>query len=262
LKRFDPVTRWSIEFLSSKEVLREEAFGITREAKTVDFPLRLLRYWFGYHLMVQEWNRIGHPLDVAEIGVHTGQMRQFCDLAFSREYPNIGKHFYNRWLAVDVKLLREPLEKAGYTEFQKANLEDSGFALEGIFDTAVCLHVFEHLFEPEKAMKKLADGLRPGGSIIGGFPSIPDFLVAVRQSHLRKVAKPFGHVSKFSPARVRRMAAGLGMTVEFCNGAFFARKKGSLLENSSLWLRFNLLWGAIFPWWPGEIYWLARKPTK
>lgn len=259
---FDPVTRWGIDFLASKEVLRDKAFGMTREAKTVDYPVRLLRYWFGYQLMIEEWKRKGAPLDIAEIGVHTGQMRLFCDLAFSREYPNPPLPFFERWLAVDVKILREPLEKAGYTHFQDANLEAPDFALEGEYDTAVCLHVFEHLFEPEAAMGKLAAGLRPGGSIIGGFPSIPDFLVAGRQAHLRKVAKPFGHVSKFSPARVRRMAASLGMTVEFLNGAFFARKKGSRLENSPLWLRFNLLWGALFPSWPGEIYWLARKPGK
>jgi hypothetical protein len=39
------------------------------------------------------------------------------------------------------------------------------------------------------------------------------------------------------------------------------RSKGSPLENSAAWMRFNLAWGRLFPWWPGEIYWLMRKPA-
>jgi len=57
------------------------------------------------------------------------------------------------------------------------------------------------------------------------------------------------------------MAKESGLRLEFMSGAFFVRSKGSPLENSALWARFNLLWGAIFPGWPGEIYWLMRKPA-
>jgi len=38
------------------------------------------------------------------------------------------------------------------------------------------------------------------------------------------------------------------------------RKKGFFLENSKLWMRFNLWFGAMFPSWPGELYWILRKP--
>jgi hypothetical protein len=56
------------------------------------------------------------------------------------------------------------------------------------------------------------------------------------------------------------MAEDCGLKLEFAAGAFFLRSKGSRLENSALWARFNLLWGGLFPGWPGEIYWLMRKP--
>ena len=58
---------------------------------------------------------------------------------------------------------------------------------------------------------------------------------------------------------VKRMAESAGCTAEFLSGAFFMRSKGSSLENSPAWLRFNLRWGGLFPGWPGEIYWLLRK---
>jgi hypothetical protein len=70
-----------------------------------------------------------------------------------------------------------------------------------------------------------------------------------------------GHVSVFSPERVIRMAKSAGLELEFLTGAFFCRWKGSRLENSSAWLRFNLAWGSWFASWPGEVYWQMRKPA-
>jgi hypothetical protein len=67
-------------------------------------------------------------------------------------------------------------------------------------------------------------------------------------------------VSAFSPQRVAQLVGSAGLKLEFFSGAFFMRHKGFALENSRRWLRLNLWWGRMFPWWPGEIYWLARKP--
>jgi len=55
------------------------------------------------------------------------------------------------------------------------------------------------------------------------------------------------------------MAARAGLKLEFVSGAFLMRSKGSPLENSAAWMRFNLAWGGLFPGWPGEIYWIMRK---
>ena len=90
---------------------------------------------------------------------------------------------------------------------------------------------------------------------------MPAAFAGIREKQVRKTAGPMGHVSVFSPARVRRMARDAGLVAEFYSGAFFLRSKGSPLENSAPWMRFNLFWGRIFPGWPGEIYWLMRKPV-
>lgn len=227
---------------------------MTKEAKSVKYPIRLLRYWFGYQLLREECRHSGRPLDVAEIGVHVGQMLEFVNSAPA------GVEFA-RWTAVDAVMLRERLLKAGYTDFLEANLEDAKFALPQQYDTAILLHVLEHLFEPEDVLKKIAASIRPGGALIGGFPVVPGPVAALRQSQVRRTAKAMGHVSVFSPARVRQMAQQAGLKVEFMSGAFLMRSKGSRLENSAAWMRFNILWGRMFPGWPGEIYWLMRKPA-
>jgi SAM-dependent methyltransferase len=250
-----PQLRWGLAFLADNRTVRSRRFGIPAEAKSVRYPIRLLRYWFGYHLLRQEAERLSRPLEVAEIGVHTGQMLEF--LRSAPERVDIG-----RWTAVDALLLKEKLLKAGYNDFFEANLEDSSFDLPGDYDVAVLLHILEHLFEPEGALQKIARRIRPGGALIGGFPVLPGLFAGLRERRVRKTAAPMGHVSVFSPARVRRMAATCGLRLEFLSGAFLVRSKGSRLENSALWARFNLLWGALFPGWPGEIYWLMRKPGR
>ena len=96
--------------------------------------------------------------------------------------------------------------------------------------------------------------------MIGGSPVLPHLLTGVRERQLRRSAQSLGHVTAFSPERVRQLAESAGLTVEFLSGAYFMRHKGFICENSRSWLRFNLRWGQAFPWWPGEIHWLARKP--
>lgn len=248
-----PQLFWDLSFLADNPTVRSKRFGIPNEAKTVRYPIRLLRYWFGYQLLRDEAIRAGRPIDVAEIGVHTGQMLEF--LRSAPTMPAVGK-----WTAVDAVMLTEKLRKAGYDDFFEANLEAKDFDLPADYDVAVLLHILEHLFDPETALQKVAKRIRPGGSIIGGFPVVPEMFAATRQEQVRKTAAPMGHVSVFSPARVRRMAESCGLTVEFMSGAFLMRSKGSSWENSEAWVRFNLLWGGLFPGWPGEIYWLMRKP--
>jgi SAM-dependent methyltransferase len=253
--RFLPQLRWNLAFLAENKTVRSKRFGIPAEAKSVRYPMRLLRYWFGYHLIRQEAESLGYPLEVAELGVHSGQM-----LEFLRSGPD--RIDLAKWTAVDAVILREKLLKAGYNDFFEANIEDPLFDLPDDYQVAVLLHILEHLFEPESALQKIARRIRPGGALIGGFPVLPRALAKLRERRVRKTAAPMGHVSVFSPARVKRMAQFCGLRLEFLSGAFLVRSKGSPLENSALWARFNLLWGALFPGWPGEIYWLMRKPAQ
>lgn len=254
--------RWDVEFLRTSEFLRGRRFGISDKAKSVRFPVRMLRYWFTYHLLAAEYRRAGRPLAILELGTHNGQMRTFAGLATERLRNRVDVLRWNRWLGVDAVPKRNNLRRAGYKEVLQADIEASHLTLPDGFDTAVCLHIFEHTVDPKSAMRKVAAALRPGGSVIGGSPVLPHGLIKLRERQLRRTAQDLGHVTVFSPARVLEIAEAAGLTIEFISGAYFMRHKGFILENSRAWLRFNLRWGRAFPWWPGEIHWLARKPRR
>jgi 2-polyprenyl-3-methyl-5-hydroxy-6-metoxy-1,4-benzoquinol methylase len=65
---------------------------------------------------------------------------------------------------------RGRLERAGYTEFLEVNLEDRELRFPRQYDTAILLHVLEHLFEPEEVFRRVVAAIKPGGSLIRRVP--------------------------------------------------------------------------------------------
>lgn len=255
-----PQLKWDADFLKDNPTLKDENYGIPAELKRINYPIRLVRYWFMYHFLREETAKQGRPLEVCEIGVDVGQMLGFMHAAAEHGGQKID---FATWDAVDALVRREILERVGYRNFYEVDLESPEFALgEKQYDAMILLHVLEHLFKPEELMAKLVHNLKPGGIVIGGFPSTPQAFAEAREEKIRPGARKYGHVSVFSPERVREMATGCGLEVEFLSGAFMMRKKGFFLENYQWWLRFNLWFGGKFPGWPGETYWLLRKPAK
>lgn len=255
-----PQLDWDFEFLKNNPVLQDEHYGIPPETKQIHYPIRLVRYWFMYHFLREETARRGRNLEVCEIGVDVGQMLGFMHAAARNGGTPVEPAC---WDAVDAIIRREALERAGYNHFYEVNLEAPEFSLgDQQYDAMILLHVLEHLFDPETLVTKLGANLKPGGMMIGGFPSTPHSFAQSRENKIRPTARKYGHVSVFSPERVRAMAAQAGLEVEFMTGAFFMRKKGFTLENWPQWMRFNLWFGAMFPSWPGELYFLLRKPAR
>lgn len=143
----------------------------------------------------------------------------------------------------------------------RLDIEKEGDWVSDSCDAFILLHVMEHLYSPEAVFQRIARAMKPGSVMIGGFPSVPHLWVRLKEPHLIHNPDPGSHRSAFSPKRVRSIARTCGLNVDFLSGAFFLRASGLLLENFSWWLRFNLLFGSVFPSWPGEIYWVLRKPT-
>ena len=254
--RFEHV-HWDVDFLERMPAVRSPGFGIPSKVKAVRYPIRLARYWFMYQLLRREAKARGRALEICEVGVDTGQMLRFAQAASASQGARVA---WARWSGVDCALKVPELEDAGYTELIDADVEDPAFELPAEFDMMITLHVLEHLHKPEAALEQVVQYLRPGGLVIGGFPVTPAPFANRREQHLRANARPLGHLSAFSPARVRQMAAGCGLEVEFMTGAFLMRRQGFVLENFAWWYRLNLVFGAALPGWPGEIYWALRKP--
>lgn len=249
---------WDVDFLKNNPAFQNDNYGIPVYARHINYPIMMARYWFIYHFLREEAARHG-ALDVCEIGVDVGQMRSFLNAAIALGADKVE---LSSWDAVDARIREDILRPLGYKQFYQVDLESPEFALndDKQYDVMILLHVLEHLFKPEALIARIVPHLKPGGILIGGFPSTPECFKQSREDKIRKTAGKFGHVSVFSPKRVREMAAVNGLEVEFLTGAFFMRKQGFFLENSKLWMRFNLWFGALFPSWPGELYWVLRKP--
>lgn len=259
------VERWNTAPLTDNRVWKTDAFGINAGAKTRHRSFRMLRYWFIERLLHQHAQRLGRAADVLEIGVDRGQMKRFVDGA---EACRDGVTPYRTWDAADCHPRRADLADAGYGECLEVNIDrtedlaDLVARHRGRYDVIILLHVLEHLHHPERAVALLATLLRPGGVVLGGFPVLPAGIAALREWQLRKQAKPFGHVSAFSPGRVRDMAEMADLKVDCLSGAFAVRASGSPLEDHDWWLTANLAFGRRFPGWPGELYWQLSRPER
>lgn len=246
---------WDLDSLENNSLIREKDYGIPLKCKNTSYPIRMLRYWFCAHFLREECRLKSRPLSVLEVGIDRGQMKGFADSV--RSSYDIAVH---EWDGVDCVYDESTLRGCGYSDFFHLNIESGDLDFNKKYDVIILLHVLEHLSDPESIFTKLANNLREGGVMIGGFPVLPHPFVNAREKRLRKIAKPFGHISVFSPRRLSSMAVENDLVLEFSSGAFLMRRKGFALENYSWWIRFNLIFGASFPALGSELYWKMRKP--
>jgi len=223
------------------------------------YPMRLLRYWFIHHFLRIEQERRKGPLSICEIGIDSGQMRKFMQSV--AETPGIPAVPCSSWVGVDRVVQHDALASLGYTSCRQSDIEHSEEWVSSDADAFILLHVMEHLYEPERVFGKIASRMKPGSVMMGGSPSVPHWCVRLREPRLRANRVTGSHRSAFSPKRLKDIARQNGLQLDFLAGAFLVRASGFLLEDRAWWLRFNLLFGALFPSWPGETYWVMRKPS-
>jgi len=249
---------WDIKCLRQNPALLSGDFPLTAKALRRTYPMRAMRYWFIYHFLRIEYQRRSEPLNICEVGIDVGQMLQFMRSVAA--IPGIDPVQWSSWTGVDYRVNQDALAGLGYAQLVEQNIERSDSWMSGDYDAIVLLHVLEHLYFPEAALAKMVPRMKPGSVLIGGFPSVPNFCATIREPQIRANPNANGHVSAFSPKRVRRIACEHSLQLDFLAGAFFLRASGFFLEDRAWWLRFNLAFGALVPFWPGEIYWVMRKP--
>jgi SAM-dependent methyltransferase len=216
----------------------------------IRYPIKLIRYWMCSKLVEQEL-RLEPSVRIAEIVIDRGQMQKWVlDCGRIRDFVV--------WDGFDVDIKPE-VRELEYSKLIECDVARSDFEIEKSYDVFILVHFLEHLHEPEAFLSKVSAALNLGGVIIGGMPVTPERFAFAREAKIRKTATPFGHVSVFSPERIRRFADENGYEVEFLSGAFLARMSGKTIENSRVWLRFNLWFGRLFPSLGGEIYFKLRK---
>jgi SAM-dependent methyltransferase len=254
-KQLYPQYEWETDSLKDPAIRQRD--WILERTRKRQYPARLLRYWFVYHFLRELGIQKGRGLNVTEVGIDVGQMREFVSTA-SQCHPEDAPQIES-WNGVDMKVKREALEGLGYTSLTEARIEDAPDFLDKETDVVILLHILEHLYAPEEAMSQLSSLLKPGAMVFGGLPSLPHFLVAKREAKIRANPNSNGHVSAFSPKRMRDLADTCGFSLDFLSGAFMVRASGNRLEDHGWWLNFNLHFAQMFPDWPGETYWVLRK---
>ncbi len=254
---------WPLSGYENISRIRETA-GAVKDLRT-KYALRNFRYWFGLHALKSLHGRLGRPIRVLEVGVDKGQM-----LAFVGGPPRDAGGYdlppwISRWTGMDTGFDEAILKRYGYSDHIIQNIE-MPFAETEEYDAVVLLHILEHLLEPEAALVRLLPSMAADGAMIGGSPTLPDFAVQLHERWLRKKAAPLmhdvrlhKHLSAISSARMRRFAHNNNLVPEIVTGAFFARISNSPLENSALWMRLNMLWGALLPPLGGEVYFMMSR---
>jgi|TARA_B100001971_G_scaffold31102_1_gene25503 SAM-dependent methyltransferase len=254
-----PQMNWEITFLKNNKLKAT----LSSRAKKRKYPIRNLRYWFINQFLQNEYLARSAPLTICEVGIDSGQMLQFVNSVRDIKGRGNNNLRWSSWVGVDCCVKKNKVDSLGYTKLIQLNIEESSNWITNDYDIIIMLHTLEHLYYPETMVAKIAQKMKPNSVLVGGFPSVPHWCEKFRESKIRK--NPHfvrGHVSVFSSTRIKKIAKNNRLQLEFISGAYFMRSSGFFLEDYAWWLRINLLFGALFPSWPGEIYWIMRKSSK
>lgn len=229
---------------------------LAQHLEKAEYSVRLLRYWWAGQALAQEAQRLGRPLRVIDLGCERGWLKHFTP-------PEAVSH----WIGVDWNPRSEARTSAGYDEVHHANFDEQLPLESRNADAVVSLHVFEHLPRPGATLAEVSRLLKPGGIFLGGAPTMPGFLARWREKYFRRLLiqgqlVPGGHITCLSPGRWRKLAAEVGLDVEFAVGSHAVRMTGGFLENYRPWVRLNQLWGALFPALGSECYLRARRQAE
>ncbi len=244
--------RWPLDLFDESAELRQDDFPLSASAKRTRYPIRAMRYWWAVCAILDEARRLQRPPVVADLGCERGMTKRLCP-----PWPGM------RWIGLDSDVSHPMLSKAAYDETHPCDFDQPLPLPDHSVDIVVCLHVFEHLPRPEFTLAEIRRLLRPGGILLAGSPTAPDWVNGFME---RRFARALAagqrakgsHVHGFSPRRWRELTRREGFVVEFLCGSHMMRLTGSRLENFRWWIRLNQLWGALFPALGSEVYFQAR----
>lgn len=230
------------------------------------YPIRYLRYWFIRHALTKLQERLGRPVRVLEVGIGGGKMLAFMGGPSKSPGRYARPTGIETWDALSAQADPEVIERYSYSSFRQADLDRPLDLAGDRYDAIILLHVLEHLENPEGTIDRLLPFLNENGILVGGSPTMPDLVGRLHESQLRrrnasKMGDPTDnkHISVITPARMRRLARAHGLAADMLTGAFLMRFSRSILEDYALWLRANMIWGALVPSLGGEVYFSLRR---
>lgn len=234
------------------------AFGV--EESPNQYPLEKARYVVMAEFLRAEYQRLGRPVRVLDIGCSEGMM-----LLYSKK-ADVQAEFYG----VDILEERKAVAlQRGYKDVLLRDVRQCDFLdYRGFFDVVICSHILEHLEEPGDLLRKLNGALSKDGLLIGGVPIglwigilwrkyISHFY---KRRHQRKaLLDRFGHVTFFTLPALKKLLKETGFDTEECRGDYLIRAREFFLEDYKWWFDFNQWYGRLFPGILGCVTFRARK---
>jgi glycosyltransferase involved in cell wall biosynthesis len=155
------------------------------------------------HARILHWMQTQRPGRVLDVGCSAGWL--------AAELRQLG-HDVTGVDAVEIEGVRDRTDR-----FLRADLEDGlPEAAGGGYDVVLAADVIEHVREPERLLREMADRLTPGGRIIGSVPNLSHWYPRGRIAlglfdYDQRGILDRTHLRFFSPRSLRRLVAGLGL---------------------------------------------------
>jgi len=220
--------------------------------------------------------RLGRAPRVLDVGL--GRCR--LERIFRLRYPDTRVE----WHGIDI-LARRLLLRADVPGIRRvrAAVNHLPYA-DAVFDAVACSWVFQHLRDPEGAIREIARVLRPGGSLLLAVPNGPQPLKALRElvhpwvverRERRKEARAAGlplaraarpayepQIQFYDLPRVRRLARGAGLRpVRFQGAGFITGGPLRFLEDHEWYYDLNMWLGRHAPGLTKNLVCVARRET-
>jgi len=189
---------------------------------------------------------LNRPIVIVDIGCERGLLKRFVP---PHAPSSVSSKDY--WIGLDLRI-DDAVSLANYDEFHKCDFDKTLPLEDSTVDVVAFINTLEHLPRPEFTMSEIKRILRPGGVAIVIHPVYPKLIAIIRQkqyaAQFAKGNRNYGeHTVAFWPERSRKLAQEIGFTVEFTASTYLLSWSEGPLENYKYWIRFNQLWGALFP---------------
>jgi 2-polyprenyl-3-methyl-5-hydroxy-6-metoxy-1,4-benzoquinol methylase len=151
--------------------------------------------------------RTGMPNSFLDIGCGDGR---YLDL-FARRGMSKDRIYGLDLSAEQVKRLRQ----CGYQVYQQ-RVEDCSQIPAGAIDLAIMFHVIEHVADPVRVVRRIAEWLSPGGALVVETPNLDSWDARLfKESWWGGYHIP-RHWTLFDANSLRRLLERCGLTVEYC----------------------------------------------
>lgn len=235
--------------LALKTERKELAFG--QAPAFCRYELHMERYRSAAEFLLRhtaDARAASQRMSLIDVGAGTGSMRYFLpesDFEF---------HGTDIWPA-RIKIC----ESLGY-KMHHHDIDDEELPYTAdTFDVAVASHVLEHLYHPQRAMRRIWRVLKPGGLMIVGLPMHPRWLSALCNLKHRFFPEPKGGHQWFF-ARHSLEAFFEGYNVLDVRGfRILSARRRANWENSHRFYRFNTWVGRRFPYLTPEVNVVVQK---